>query len=249
MNLLRSEYRKITGTRLVWGLLAAILALVVLALAFTLWGPQGPGMEVEGAPTSVRTSDDVLSLLGVTGVVGLFSLIFGVTFATSEYRHQTAATTFLAEPHRWRVAAAKSVAAATVAVAYTATAMAIAMAIIWIYTTTEGLSLPTDADVWTFVAMSMASAVVNAVLGVGVGSAIRSQVSAIVAVLVWLFVVESLLGGLLPSIARWTPFATGTAMTMPNGQMSIAVASAVAVGYAALAMGVGSWLTERRDVL
>lgn len=40
------------------------------------------------------------------------------------------------------------------------------------------------------------------------------------AVLVWLFVLKGLIGGLLPSLARWTPFAAA----------------------------VGAALTERRDV-
>ncbi len=104
-----------------------------------------------------------------------------------------------------------------------------------------------DADVWTFLGMSVAAVVVNAVLGVGVGAALRSQVGAIVAVLVWMFVVESLVSGLLPDLARWTPFAAGNAMTTPDGEMAIGLATAVAVAYALAAVAAGTWLTEQRD--
>lgn len=245
--LIRSELRKVTGTRLALGMLLGALAIVLVALGFTLWGPSGPGLEVEGAPASVATGVDVISLLGVTSIVGVFALVFGVTFATAEYRHQTASTTFLTEPHRWRVCAAKAVTAAVVAVVYAVVTLAAALGGVALYTAVEGIPLPLGADVWTFMAMSVAAVVVNAVLGVGVGAALRSQVGAIVAVLVWLFVIESLIGGLLPSIAPWTPFAAGNAMVTPDGEMAIGVATAVAVGYATLAMTAGTWLTERRD--
>lgn len=245
--LLRSELRKVTGTRLALGLLLGALAIVVVALGFTLWGSTGAGLEVEGAPQGVETSSDLISLLGVTGVVGVFALIFGVTFATAEYRHQTASTTFLSEPRRWRVNVAKTLVVALVATVYAVVTLALALAIIAVYAATEGVGLAIDADVWTFLGMTVVSVVVSAVLGVGVGAALRSQVGAIVAVLVWMFVVESLIAGLLPDLARWTPFAAGNAMTLPDGEMAIGLATLVAVAWAAAAFAAGTWLTEHRD--
>lgn len=245
--LLRSELRKVTGTRLALGLLLGALAIVVVALGFTLWGPSGPGMQVEGAPQGVETAADVISLLGVTSIVGVFALIFGVTFTTAEHRHQTASTTFLSEPRRWRVLVARTGAVTIVAVVYAVMALTASMAIVAAYTALEGTKLPMDADVWTFLAMTVVAVVVNAVLGVGVGAALRSQVGAIVAVLVWMFVVESLVAGLLPDLARWTPFSAGNAMTMPDGEMATGLATAVAVAYALTALAAGTWLTEHRD--
>lgn len=245
--LIRSELRKVTGTRLALGLLLGALAIVLVALGFTLWGPSGQGLQVEGAPTSLATTEDLLSMLGVTNIVGVFALIFGVTFATAEYRHKTASTTFLVEPRRWRVCAAKAVTVTAVAVTYAVATLVVALGLVWLYTVVEGIRLPMGADVWTFMGMSVAAVVANAVIGVGVGSALRSQVGAIVAVLVWLFVIESLISGLLPALAPWTPFAAGNAMVTLDGEMAIGVASAVALGYAAVAMAVGTWMTEQRD--
>jgi ABC-2 type transport system permease protein len=244
---IRSELRKVLATRLALGLLLGAVAIAVLALGVTLWGPTTPGMEAQGVPTSLATTDDVLALLGVTSVVAVFALVFGVTFATAEFRHQTAATTFLSEPRRWIVLVAKAVTAAVVGVVYALATLAVAMAMLLAYAQVESVSLPMGADVWTFLAMSVLAVAVNAVLGVGVGAALRSQVGAIVAVLVWLFVVESLVAGLVPSVARWTPFAAGNAMTVLDGDMGIGVATAVAVGYALAAIAAGTWLTERRD--
>ena len=58
---------------------------------------------------------------------------------------------------------------------------------------------------------------------------------------------ESLVSGLLPDLAPWTPFAAGNAMTVPDGEMALGVATAVAVAYALAALAAGTWLTERRD--
>ncbi len=215
-GLVRSELRKALATRLALGLLLGALAIVLLALGVTLWGPTTPGMEVGGVPQSIETSADVLSLLGVTSAVTIFALLFGVTFATGEYRHATASTTFLAEPRRWRVMLAKGVVTSIVGVVYAVATLVVALAVIWVATRIDHTAMPIDGDVWTFLGMTVAAVVVNAVLGLGIGAALRSQVGAIVAVLVWLFVVESLIAGLLPDLARWTPFAAGNAMLLPN---------------------------------
>lgn len=247
--LLRAELRKVLGTRLALGLLLGALAIVVLALGFTLWGPTTPGMEVEGAPRSVESASDVLSLLGVTNAVTLFALVFGVTFATAEHRHRTAGTTFLVEPRRWRVVAAKGLAVAVVGIVYALVTLAVAMLVLGVYVLVEGIDLPIDGEVAQFLGMSVAVTVLNALIGLGVGAALRSQVGAIVAVLVWLFVAESLLAGLLPSVARWTPFAAGNDMLVAGSELGLALATTVAVGWTALALVVGGWLTEHRDTV
>jgi len=247
-DLVRAELRKVTGTRLATGLLLGAVAIGVAALAVTLWLPQAQGVDVQGAPTSIATTDDVRSLLGVASIVTIFALVLGVTFATTEYRHDTASTTFLSEPRRWRVLAAKAVVMAGVGAVYATATAAIALAMVALAATIDGVPLPLDASVWRYVGMTVLVTAANAVLGLGIGAALRNQVGGIVAVLVWLFVVESLLAGLLPDVARWTPFAAGGAMTAPTEQMSRAVGSLVVAGYVVLALGVGAWMTEQRDV-
>jgi hypothetical protein len=247
-GLLRSELRKVAGTRTALGMLLGALAIIVVALGFTLWGPaDGGGVRVEGASTTLATQGDVVSMLGVVNVVSVFALLFGVTFVTSEFRHDTAATTFLAEPRRWRVCAAKAVAAGTVAVGFALAALASAAGMLWLYVTIEGIALPLGGEVAAYAGLMTGAVVLNAVMGVGVGAAIRNQVGAIVAVLLWLFVAESLIGGFLGDLARWTPFAAGNAMLTTGAQLSTAVASAVATAYALAAVAVGTYLTEHRD--
>jgi ABC-type transport system involved in multi-copper enzyme maturation permease subunit len=247
--LLRSELRKVTGTRLALGLLLGAAGIAVLALGVTLWLPQGQGVEVQGAPTAIATTDDVRSLLGVTSIVTIFALLLGVTFATTEYRHDTAATSFLAEPRRWRVLVAKAVVMLGVGAVYAAVVLGLALGLVTLAAALDGVGVPMDASVWRYMGMTVLATAANATLGLGVGAALRNQVGGIVAVLVWLFVVEALIGGLLPSVAPWTPFAVGGAMTAPTEQVTRGLATLLTGGYVLLALGAGTWFTERRDVV
>ena len=132
---------------------------------------------------------------------------------------------------------------------YAAVVLGVAMAMVAVAAAIDGVTLPVDGTVWRYIGMSVLATSANAVLGLGIGAALRNQVGGIVAVLVWLFVVESLIAGLLPDLAPWTPFAAGGAMTAPTEQMTRAVATVVVAGYVVLAFGIGAWLTERRDVV
>ena len=59
-GLLRSELRKVTGTRLALGLLLGALGIVAAGVSVTLWGPATPGMEVQGGPTTIASAGDVV---------------------------------------------------------------------------------------------------------------------------------------------------------------------------------------------
>ena len=247
-DLVRSELRKVTGTRLALGLLLGAVGIAVLALGVTLWLPQAQGVDVQGAPTAIATTDDVRNLLGVTSIITIFALLLGVTSATTEYRHDTAATSFLAEPRRWRVLTAKAVVMLVVGAAYAVVVLGVATAMVAVAAAIDGVGLPWDGTVWRYVGMTVLATAANAVLGLGIGAAVRSQVGGVVAVLVWLFVVEALISGLLPSVAPWTPFAVSGAMTAPTEEVGRALGTLLTGGYVLLALGAGGWLTEQRDV-
>lgn len=252
--LLRSEWRKLTATKLGWALLAGALAIVALGTGFTLWGPMGDdaSVRVDGVVTStVATQADLVDMLGVAMIIAVFTLIYGLTTVTGEFRHDTAATTFLATPDRWRVLAAKSVITLVVSVAYLAAAVLLVLAFVAVDGVVGESTIPLGGEVARYLGLATLSVTSSALFGVGLGAVIRSQVAAIVGVLVWMFVAESLLSGLLPDVARWTPFAAGTAITGDGagGALAPLLATTVAFGWAVAALGGGAWLTERRDVV
>lgn len=250
--LLRAEVRKLTATRSTWGMLAAALGIILLAVYVTLWGPAAGQLSVEGGPGELKTAADLGSLLGVTNLLGIFGLILGVIAATGEWRHQTAATTFLGAPQRGRVVVAKLGAVGLVGVLYAVAGLAMVLALGLLYTTLEGTGFPADGSTAGLVGLTVAGTALSTMLGVGIGAVVRSQVAAIVAVLVWLFVAESLVGSFLPDVARWLPFSAGgtvASSVIPASGLARGVAAAVSVGYVVVFGLAGIWLTERRDVV
>ncbi len=250
---IRSEWIKAISTRLAVGLLAAVVAIVGFAVAFTLWGPEDTesGIRVEDTTGTLASQSDVVELLGVTSLLAVFVVLFGAVFTTTEWRHQTAGSSFLDEPRRWRVLAAKSVIAAVVAEIYLAVTYAVALALMLAFTRLEGIPLPLGGAVARQAGTAAVALLFSAVIGVGVGAVIRSQVGAVVAVLIWLFVIESLIDGLIPDLSRWAPFAAISAVTGDGGSdvLGPGVAVVVTALYAALALAAGIEWTERRDAL
>lgn len=251
MPLLRAELRKLTSTRLLVGLFAAGAALVLLVSWLTLWGPPvGGTVQVEGvAEDPLATAADLRSLLEVVGALNVFALVLGIIVVTGEFRHGTAAATFLAEPRRVRVLAVKTVVCTGAGVAYAAAASVLVLATAWLYAATHGIAVPWDGTVAETAGLLAASTGLAAGLGAGIGAAVRSQIAAIVGVLVWMFLGETLIGSFVPDLARWLPFGAGTGMVSSTpGMLSTGTAAAVSLAYVAVAVAAGA-VTLRRDVV
>jgi len=191
--LLHAELLKLRTTRTFVGLTAAAVATSTLLTVL---------VSVLTEPTRGSVVLDVFN----SDTSGLFILVLAVVGLTGEWRHRTIAGALLATPDRVRFLAAKTLAYAAaglvlsllVAVAVTASGLAIL--------SYRDLPLP-DAGVLAaqLARNAMVSALLGA-LGVAVGALVRSQVVAIVGVLVLTFVVEPALLGLVPDVGRFGPF-------------------------------------------
>lgn len=86
-------------------------------------------------------------------------------------------------------------------------------------------------------------------LGAATGSLVRNQVVAIVGWLAWLFVVEHIAEGFLPSVGRWLPAGAGRALVSdPNGDLlSQPVAAVVLALYGVALMGAAIVSERYRD--
>jgi hypothetical protein len=91
-----------------------------------------------------------------------------------------------------------------------------------------------------------------AAVGVSLGALIKSQLAAVVTVLLWEFLIESTVGGLYHPVARYLPSeaATSLAGSAPPGGTSLPFALAVVLlTAAALAIGTAAVCTTvRADV-
>ena len=245
--LVQSELLKVRTTRAWWGYLIVIVLLTGI----------GAAGEVGSAESENRSTFSFqLGLIDTIGVAVLFAIIVGITIVTTEFRHGTVTPTFLVEPHRERVIFAKAIAATLVAIGFALLSLLVlaAVAIPWLTLVDAQLQLG-DAEFLTRVGEQILSTVLWALMGVAIGTAVHSQVAALVGTLIWIFVVENLLVGLLgladaDGLAEYLPFHALDAAdgTGADNLLSYGPGLAVTVGWILLLGGFGIWRTRRRDI-
>ena len=133
-------------------------------------------------------------------------MILAIVGITGEWRHRTITSSLLAAPDRIRFLAAKTFAFAA-AGALLSVAISISIGIVG-YAILEARDQVTPefgGIVEQFARNAGVSALLGA-FGVGVGSVVRNQPTAIVAILILAFVVDPLLGNLAPAVDRYSPF-------------------------------------------
>src|ERR1700739_4083644 len=105
-TLIRMELLKLSTTRLSYGLLFAAAGLTIV---FSLLEATRAGTSAV-APLSTAAGLNAVITGGTLAL--LLATVLGVTVSSGEFRHGTATVTYLSVPHRNRVLAAKSAAAA-----------------------------------------------------------------------------------------------------------------------------------------
>lgn len=240
----RSELTKLATTRTV---LAVDLALVVLvAVAVALHAVALPVDRLDSGPLQRGVLTDVGVNLG-----GLFAALLGALIFTSEVRTGTIRPTLLVVPARWRVMAAKAMAAALAGALTAAIATVTAVGVgALAFTARDGLSFSVGGpDVLRLVLGSLGVGVLLSLLGLAVGALVRSQVPTVVGIFAWLLFVENLMIE-LPTVHRFVPGALAQAMAgqVRDGVLSSSwAATGTLAVYAAAAVMLGIAVTSRRD--
>src|SRR5439155_26494544 len=106
IDLLAAEWLKLRTTRLLHGMVPATVALSCAAVAGAVLSANGAG--------ALESTDGIRRVLPVTGIGAIIVLVVGVIISSGEYRHGTAADTFLTTPRRHQVLAAQFVVGADV---------------------------------------------------------------------------------------------------------------------------------------
>jgi ABC-2 type transport system permease protein len=260
--LLRAELLKLRTVRVTGGLILTVAALTALfaVIESSLAGKASGTYAV----ASLATAAGQTTVTTLTSWSMVFAAVLGVLVASGEFRHSSAALTYLATPDRTRVLLAKMPAAALTGAAFGLLAAAISTGVGLAFTAGRG-----DAIVLGISAMlghaagAMAGAALLAMTGAGLGSLIRSQLAGIIAIFIWALVIESLIGGLFPSIRPYLPYtaattlagiklggaAFGPAHTVTSGSpLPFAAAAALLIGVAALISLVAARTTMQRDI-
>jgi ABC-2 type transport system permease protein len=253
INTVRSEWTKLFTTRTWIGLLvgACLMAGGFAALYTGLAGQEQNGQP--GIPP-VGTQQYETLALSAAASTSVLLLILGVIGMTQEYRHRTATPTFLTEPRRGRVIVAKLIAYALVAVPFALLIIAVNLLVVIVYAGARGAAPSLSADNLKTLGASGLVLVVFAVIGVGIGALLRNQVAAIVASLVYLYVIEPIVAGIgvLQGAYKWLPGGAARAITTSFQAPELLQpwqGGLLLLGYGLLAAVLGTFLAVRRDIV
>jgi ABC-type transport system involved in multi-copper enzyme maturation permease subunit len=245
-QLVRAELLKVRTTRGWWVYLGVIALLVGLAVAGDV-----------GSNADMRSQQDFqVGLVESAGFGAVLAMILGITMVTTEFRHGTITPTFLAAPSRERVLASKAFAGTLVFLLFGVLSLLViaAVALPWLTITGDEIHF-FDGEIGTRAAQTLLSAVLWGLMGVAIGSVVHSQVAALVGTLVWIFVVENLLVGLIglldsEGVTAYLPFRAldGADGTGGDNLISYWPAVAVSLGWIALIGAAGVVRTRRRDI-
>jgi hypothetical protein len=210
---------------------------------------------------SLATGAGLRDNLASTGFALLIAALLGVVSASGEFRLKTATDTYLDQPGRGRVLAAKAMVAAAAGAVLGIAAAATAAGIALGFAAARGYPLALSGPA---IAGYGGGAVIGSALlaaaGAGAGSLIRHQVGAIIAVVAWGLVIELVVGATVTAVGRFLPYTAAAMMAgdgngggmpqIPRGVAALPYPAAIAVLTAvALALGtVATFTTVRRDV-
>ncbi|HMK63475.1 MAG TPA: hypothetical protein VK386_07635 [Acidimicrobiales bacterium] len=268
IRLVRSEVFKLRTVWSTW-LLVGLTAVLIAGLS-ALVGLVPHHRAVNFPAKGTAAWFDVL--FSVMGLAVDLALVLGAIMITSEFRHKTVTPTFLAEPRRGRMAAAKLIVAlggglalvivaGMVGLVYGLASVAAGVGGSAVVPgATMGTMLTEFRHVWPGLA---AAAVLFGAYGVGLGALLKNQVVTIVVALVALAVVEPIVGTAVPSVGRWLPGYAAMALesVAANARMHAAFGATssvhllvwwagalVIIGYGVVLAALGSFTTLRADV-
>ena len=236
-RLVAGELIKVRTTRTALGFAAASLLLVLASVLITI---------LAGHPDNV---EDKRAALNFGSAIAVVLLLFGAVGATGEFRHRTLAPAVLIAPDRLRLLLARIA-------AYTLTALAVA-ALMAVITLAIGIPLLggekgpdlASGDYVKIVAGGLLVSGLAVAIGVAFGTLVRNQVFAVIAVLVWVSILEPLVGLIKD---RYLDYTLGSAFTRVaqggDDRMSLGGAVLVLLAWGAAFLVAAAVVDRRRDV-
>jgi ABC-2 type transport system permease protein len=294
MRLIRSEYLKVRTTHIWWILALSAFAFVVLA--FLLYSfethselhPSPPQFPPNTPPDEVaqaqqQAAESAAQARSVAGLAKsasnlytsgqyfglLFVMLLAILMITNEYRHQTVTATFLVTPKRTRVVVSKLIMAVAAAVVLWLVTTIITVTAGAIFFSTEHVGNSLDqSSVQQSIALNLLAYALWAVIGIGLGALIRSQIGAtitatalyligtqaaqaIVFVLYTILKKSWIIQGLLfipSSASQYMVGALGDSAVDGIRLWPRWAAALILVGYGLLAGGIGTLILRKRDV-
>ncbi len=208
--------------------------------------------------TAVFVTDETLFVADVfvfpTTLTAVLATIAGVLLFTAEVQHGTLAGSLTAHPSRWPVVAAKAIAA---------TGLGLLLGVVGLVAGFLGalaglIEVGDTSGVPALVGWALLYASGSALLGLGVGMAVRHSAGAVSGVLVWWLVIESLVHQFAPAeVVRFLPFDAGyrtlgiesdfDSPEIVASALSNPLHASIFWAYVLATLAIGAVLVHRRD--
>jgi hypothetical protein len=210
MGLIASELRKLTSTTTTWVMTAIGVVMVLIGAGFFLFMPEVGLGDFHGTDAQISIFVDQV------GGTSFIVLVVALLSVTTEFRHGTIGRTLQITPSRTRTLVGKAVAGTLYAMGFLVIGLVAIAVLLLVRAMTEGVGLSVGPMTLTAVWYAFVGLALTAWFGVAVGALLRSQVVALTATLVWLFVLEQAFLGLAPAVGRWLPFNALSAVFMSD---------------------------------
>ena len=246
-HLISAELLKLRTTRLFWATILTALAFVPVDIGLALHTIGQPGGQVLDSPEGVR------SVMSAASSGSLMMLVIGIIMMAGEFRHGTVTGTFLVQPHRRQVILAKLAAAMITGIALAAATSIGTLAVALPWLSARDVSTFSYGDqVALAVVGALAATAVAGLVGVGIGALLPNQTLAVTITLIWALMLEALLVGFAPEVARWLPGGATNSLsgtpTEHGGMLPMWAGACVLTGYGLAFAAAGARIIERRDI-
>ncbi|GAA1716794.1 MULTISPECIES: ABC transporter permease [Dietzia] len=210
MNLLKSEWIKVTTTKSAYWLYGLGIALALgLAAIIGQFEQPSAGDPIVGEPGG--GGDPLFAILGVGAFTVILAWIAAIVAVTGEYRYHTNKATFLASPSRWPAVVAKTVLFTVMSMVVTAVAVVLSLLVAGALSGLDSWT-PFSGDGLTYLVRFPVYAALGTVAVMGLAYIMRNAAGTISLFLVWTLALEGMVS-LIPrvgqDIAGWMPFANG----------------------------------------
>lgn len=245
INLLRSEFRKLTTTRMPLAFLA-----VLTLLAVTNGIAVAVGTDMDGSKAFISTAVDQQSLMAFAANAFIIAGLFGAIAAAREFGHNTVIATYLSAPRRSRAVSAQLSAiglggAILGLIGTSLTAVAVAVSI----PLTDYGFMVSAGGVARIIAASTLAGASGAVLGAGIGSVVRNTGGAVTGTVVALVIAPPVIVQLASGAAPWIPNALANVASGVADSTSVSGAVVAMALWALIPALIAIWTVQHRDVV
>lgn len=259
-NVFFAEWRKLRRPTLFFGTFAAALffnGLITSFIYLMIDSPDGNSDRGRSVGRDVLglASGSVNGFASIGGLLGIITLCVFAAQSAQEYTYGTLRNLLVRQPRRLVLLMGKYAAMKVFALILTLVNALVSIAISFYLS--DRAKVNTDlwftSDGWSAIGHTLINVYISivfyAVIGITLGILLRSPISAISIALVWILILENLIGAVKPVTLKWMP-GNQLATIAQGGTPTISYSHALILGssFVLVALAISSFLFAKRDV-